>query len=155
MAELLEHCLSTSPDGNDSDGRFGIAVARAKFKAWTRRNDIEDDIIHLKDQVEACRSRFQVCILNLLQYDDLEVMIPTCNLRQTLATARIEHSLIVLRADVGLLVLNNEQQVRLTRMESNVVRRFGANQGDVSGGGERNSKVKVSFVHLPLTSIRC
>jgi hypothetical protein len=75
MAELLEHCLSTSPGGNDSDGRlgFGIAVARAKFKAWTRRHDIEDDITHIKDRVQACRSRFQVCILNLLQYDDLEV----------------------------------------------------------------------------------
>jgi len=99
MHELLERCLHTS-GANDSGGR--IAVAKAKFKAWKRRNDIENDIVHLKERVQACHVRFQ-----------------------TRASVRIERSLIVLtgRTEVQL-ALNNEQQVGLTRIESTITRRF-------------------------------
>lgn len=71
MSELLEHCLCTCTSAND--GRM-IAAAKAKFKAWTRRNDIEDVIIHIKEREQYCHSRFQVCVLNPLHYDGLIIM---------------------------------------------------------------------------------
>jgi len=112
MHELLERCLHTPSGANDSNGR--IAVAKAKFKAWKRRKDLESDIVHLKERVHACHVRFQ-----------------------TRASVRIERSLIVLRTEVRL-ALNNEQQVGLTRIESTITRRF-VNQADLgrtSGHGE-------------------
>jgi hypothetical protein len=64
MRLVLEHCLLTFPE--TKGGR--MSVARADFKVWKKRDDIEADIIRLKERVQACHSRFTVCILILLCY---------------------------------------------------------------------------------------
>jgi hypothetical protein len=61
MHGLLEHCLHASQDAKG--GR--IAVTKAKFKAWTKRGDIEADIIRIKERVQGCHLRFTVCIPSL------------------------------------------------------------------------------------------
>ena len=56
MRHVLEHCLRTFP--TTQGGR--IATVKADFKAWKKRNDIEADIVRLKERVQACHLRFTV-----------------------------------------------------------------------------------------------
>jgi hypothetical protein len=56
MRQLLEHCLCCF---EETAGGL-VATTKAKLKAYTKINDIETDIIHLKDRVHACHLRFTV-----------------------------------------------------------------------------------------------
>ena len=58
MHQVLEHCLITFPE--TKGGR--IAAAKADIKVWKKRHDIEADILHLKERVQACHLRFTACV---------------------------------------------------------------------------------------------
>jgi len=144
MRQVLEHCFITFPE--TTGGR--IAAAKADFKAWTKRNDIEADIVRLKEHVHACHLRFTVCIFNFLCYctDNRRIIINI----QTIASARIEYASTRIeqasaRLEHALLVLNNEQRERLSRMENMVARLLVDTQVDCTGARE----LKVSAVRSP------
>jgi len=114
MRQVLEHCFITFPE--TTGGR--IAAAKADFKAWTKRNDIEADIVRLKEHVHACHLRFTTIASARIEY---------ASTRIEQASARLEHA---------LLVLNNEQRERLSRMENMVARLLVDTQVDCTGARE-------------------
>ncbi|KAL0946486.1 hypothetical protein HGRIS_012703 [Hohenbuehelia grisea] len=87
LAHVLATCERTFPKTKPSGP---LSAARSSFKAWRKVEEIEADIRRLKDQVQSCHMRFT-----------------------SLASARIEHSLLVLRTD---------QRARLHQMEGLVAR---------------------------------
>ena len=148
MRRVLELCLIAFPE--TTGGR--IAAAKADFKAWKRRNDIEADIIRLKERVHACHLRFMVCILNVWCYStgNRHMIINI----QTIASARIEHTSTRIaqasaRIEHALLVLNSEQRERLSRMENMVARLLVDTQVHCTGARE----FKASAVRSPTLSI--
>jgi hypothetical protein len=56
MLLIAHSCSKMLPVGEGS--RF--AVMQAKFKAYRMRDDIEEEIIHLKEQVNLCYAKFTV-----------------------------------------------------------------------------------------------
>jgi hypothetical protein len=151
MRRVLELCLIAFPE--TTGGR--IAAAKADFNAWKKRNDIEADIVRLKERVHACHLRFTVCILNVWCYSTgnrhiiiniqtiASARIEHTSTRIAQASARIEHTLLALnneqasaRIEHALLVLNSEQRERLSRMENMVARLLVDTQVHCTGAGE-------------------
>jgi hypothetical protein len=56
MLLIANSCSKMLPVGEGS--RF--AVMQAKFKAYRMRDDIEEEIVHLKEQVNLCYAKFTV-----------------------------------------------------------------------------------------------
>jgi hypothetical protein len=57
MTRIHDDCLKLIPVRSEPGKRF---LVKAKLKAWTRRDDIESELVLLREHVQLCYTRFIV-----------------------------------------------------------------------------------------------
>lgn len=58
MDSVYQSCTTLTPAR--AEGR--VAKIRAKVRAYRRRDEIEDEIVRLKDHINLCYTKFIVCV---------------------------------------------------------------------------------------------
>jgi hypothetical protein len=92
----------------------GLRGVRSQFKAWRKRDDLEEKIRRLKEHVSKCYSQFTV--------STIFYMILVLMSLQAFSAARIERNTLhieqnTLRIEQTLIVNNVENQVKARRLE--------------------------------------
>lgn len=134
MLRVHQRCDKLIP--NDSGSH--ISLVKTKLLAWRKRDDIEADIVRLKEHVMMCYTKFAVCAIETLN-PRIQIKL---DFTQALTAARTENMCV--RTEHARVVNHAENQTRTKNLEILFTRMI----LDTQFGQQVAQQVEITITHV-------